>query len=688
MDLALPWLPHPELAVDGRADEPAWAEAARLGEPVPYAPNAEVDPVGRVDARAIAEPRGLWVHAAVTDPAPSLVRAGLGRRDTRWDDDEVGILVDPEGDGRRAYVFSCNALGVQQDRLHLPGKQSFEQDSSWDGTWSCGGRRTDTGYEVELFIPWTAARMGGDLDRFGLMLLRGVPRTGVDAAWPTVPVGTDILLSEAHVHADGRVPARIGLELRPEITAAYADPPVDDHRLGFYGVSPGLTVRWDPGGAVAGVATFNPDYSQLESDATQIDVNARYALFYEEKRPFFLEGQDWFAHPMGSSVYTRTIAAPLYGVRATAQGGPVGFAALNALDLAPRGTLNEGGGWTDAMVEGHTALATLARGRVTLRDDSYIGILGSDRTILGTDLSNRVLGLDGRVRIEKRAWIDVAALGSATVLAPGETATLAPAARIDTNWSGEKLWARLRLDATGPGFRQENGFWPTEDRLGATLEAHYNLHPSYAVPVLTLEPADVWEYHRTDGTLRERGWDPSVWAIFGNGAMVKLDGRIATEEYGGVLIPYENTQLYAESSFGILRGEVSGTVGTSPVYDDEDPRPGRFLEGYLWAEIQPVSRFTLGLSPAVADMAEVDTGDPIFTAWTLRAKAELFFTREGWVRVVAERTVLYTEAWRVEPVAGWEWSPGRAAYLGGSYGVEDGEAAWQVFGKLGWAFTI
>ena len=100
MDLALPWLPTVELTVDGRDLEPAWSEAATLGEPVPYAPNADVDPVGHVETRALAEPRGLWVYAKVTDPEPALVRAGLGRRDSRWDDDQVGVLIDPEGDGQ------------------------------------------------------------------------------------------------------------------------------------------------------------------------------------------------------------------------------------------------------------------------------------------------------------------------------------------------------------------------------------------------------------------------------------------------------------------------------------------------------------------------------------------------------------------------------------------------------------
>lgn len=687
MDLALPWLPTVELTVDGRDLEPAWSEAATLGEPVPYAPNADVDPVGHVETRALAEPRGLWVYAKVTDPEPALVRAGLGRRDSRWDDDQVGVLIDPEGDGRRAYVFTCNALGVQFDRLHLPGHM-FDVDTAWDGTWSCAGRRTESGYELEIFVPWSAARMGGTLDRFGLLVLREVPRTGMSSAWPAVPVGTDALLSAARVHADGRVPSRIGLELRPELTGAWADPPIDDHRLGLYGVSPGLTVRWDPGGAVAGVATFNPDYSQLESDATQIDVNARYALYYEEKRPFFLEGQDWFSHPISSALYTRTVGAPLYGVRATAQGGPVGVAVLNTLDMAPRRTVNEGGGWTDADVEGKEALVSLVRARVGLGGDAYVGLLGSDRTVLGTDLSNRVLGLDGRIRLEKRAWIDVAALGSATVLGAGEQPTLAPAARVDANWSGEAIWARLRLDGVGQGFRQENGFFTYEDRAGAVLEAHYNLHPSYAVPLIALEPVDVWEYHRFDGSLRDRGWDPSVWASFGNGAMVKLDGRVATEEYAGKLVNYENTELYASLSTGAVRLEAGGTLGSAPVYDDTAPRAGRYLEGWVWAEIQPVSRFTLGLSPVVADMAELDTGDPIFTAWTVRARAELFLTREGWLRLVAERAELGSVAWRIEPVAGWEWAPGRAIYAGGSWSDEDGDVSWQVFGKLGWSFTI
>ena len=104
--------------------------------------------------------------------------------------------------------------------------------------------------------------------------------------------------------------------------------------------------------------------------------------------------------------------------------------------------------------------------------------------------------------------------------------------------------------------------------------------------------------------------------------------------------------------------------------------------------LQPIPRFTFDVGPEVDHMQEFD-GTPLYTAWTGRAKAELFLDRTVWVRTVGEVTgqAGALESWRVEPVAAWEWTPGRAAYLGGSYGV-DGAPYWQLYAKVGWVFAI
>jgi hypothetical protein len=691
-ELALPRVPDAAIVVDGRANEPAWGHALVLPDATVFEPSADVAPVGSMRTRVLADDVALYVHFDVTDPEPRLVRAGLGRRDTR-NDDAVGIYLDPSGDGRRAFVLLSTPIGVQLDRLHIPGGD--DDDWSWDAVWRSAGRRTATGFEVEMAIPWGSVHLSGNVESIGLLVVRHLARKDQGYAWPKVDPGTDPLLAEAHVRGPGRLPWHVGLEILPELTGAWSVPHIESGRLEVAGVGPGLTLRYNPARNFGAVATFNPDFSQLESDATQIDVNKRYALSYGEKRPFFLEGQDWFDHPMSGMVYSRSMNAPLYGARAAGEVGRVGFAALHVLDLSPPPSVSEGGGWTAEQLAGHQALATLGRVRVSLGGDSYVGLLGSDRTVLDSGLYNRVFGVDSVVRVEKRATIEAAAVGSATTLTDGAAPLLAPAAKLGAQWSGKLLDLRAAADAVAPGFRQENGFVTHADRVGGFTEDHVNLYPKVGwLPLVGLEPVDVWSYWHFDGTPRERAWDPSVWALFGNGTFVKLDQRVAGEEFGGAWIDYTNTELYVTGSIGSgVRASVGGQVGSAPYYDAAAPRAGLVTEGWAGVALQPVSAFTLSLDPEVERMTERD-GTPLYIAWTGRVRAELFLDRNLWVRTIAQLTgkdTVLPSSWRVEPVVAWEWTPGRAVYVGGSYGVADvptGTTAWQVFAKAGWDFVL
>ena len=699
-EITLPRADGAALVVDGRGDEPAWALAVTLGDPTVFRPSDSVPPVGSVVTRLLATEDALWAHFVVTDPEPGEVFAGLGRRDAR-EDDYVSLLIDPAGDGRRAYELIVTPLGLQLDKLHESSPFGGD-DYSWDAVWRSAGHRTPTGYEVELAIPWSALYMTGDVESFGLVLLRGVARKGQQYAWPPVDAGTDPLLATAVVHGPGALPRKLGLELLPELTGAWSNPHEASGRLELAGIGPGITARYAPGGGFRLLATLNPDFSQLESDATQIDVNQRYALSYEEKRPFFLEGQEWFSHPYDGVIYTRSMIAPLYGVRATGEVGAVGVSVMNVLDQSPAPSVNEQGGWTAEDLDGHQALDSLARVRFSLGGDSYIGVLASDKTILGTDLANRVISVDTGFRPEKRLLLRAAVLGSSTTFSDRAAPALAPAGVVDALWSGEHLFLHGGAGAETIDFRQENGFVTIADSMGAFTEDHVLLTPKLDwLQALAIEPIDGWAYFTLAGVPRLTGYDPSVWARFGNGAFVKVDGRLGGESFAGSWVDYRRLEAYGSIEAGeSVRVEAGGVVGTNPYYDASDPRAGRYQEAWAGLALQPVDALTLELEPGLVQMQEL-TGEPLFVAWTGRAKAELFLSRVAWVRGVAELTGEDggLQDWRIEPVTAAEWTPGRAVYVGGAVGREveevDGAATgawrpvyWQVFAKVSWRFEL
>jgi hypothetical protein len=688
--LLLPFLPDAQLTVDGKADESAWSAAAELPDGVPFWPNDAVEPVGALSTRVLTDEHNLYVHFSVADPEPSLVRAGLGRRDSRYADDYVSIQLDPGLTGRRAYRFTANALGVQTDGVHLLGQASYEEDNSWDGLWTSVGRKTPTGWEVEMAIPWSTLQVSREAGRFGLVVARQLARKSHTYAWPKVEPNTDSLLSQASVQGPSGLPARAGLEILPELTGGWSEPAVDTGRLGFLGVSPGLTVRYAPTSNFSASATGNPDFSQIESDSSRIEVNQRYAQSYEEKRPFFLEGQDAFQFPFRGMYYSRSVNAPLYGVRLFGQTGKLSVAGLHALDMLPPPSVNEGGGWTEAQLAGRPALASVVRAQVASDNGSTAGLFLSDRTVLDAGLGNQVAAVDGTLRVGRNFFVEGAALGSATTFEEGEEARLAPAARVAGGWSSDTLYVFTKAILIGEDFRQENGFVTQSDIVGGSAEVHYEFHPGGLVPMLTLEPTDGWAFFDLDGVARERAWDPSIWAQFEDGTFVKLDGRIAGEAFAGGWVDYARAELYTSSAVGeALRLEAEATAGTSPYYDPDNPRAGVLQAGGLGVQVQPTSAVLLALEPGVAHMTEL-TGEELFLAWTGRARLEIFLNRNAWLRLVADTQgdEAALSAWRVEPLVAYEWTPGRALYLGGAVGEFGDASYWQVFAKASWRFLL
>src|SRR4051812_393179 len=97
-ELALPHVPDAAIVVDGRADDAAWEQALVLPDATVFSPADDLPAVGSMRTAVLTDDAGLYVHFTVTDPEPRLVRAGLGRRDTRFDDDAVGLYLDPTGD--------------------------------------------------------------------------------------------------------------------------------------------------------------------------------------------------------------------------------------------------------------------------------------------------------------------------------------------------------------------------------------------------------------------------------------------------------------------------------------------------------------------------------------------------------------------------------------------------------------
>jgi hypothetical protein len=283
----------------------------------------------------------LYVAFKATDTDPGQIKARLSDRDNIWHDDRVGIMIDTFNDERRGFEFLVNPLGVQMDATRNEVGGGDERDTSWDAIWNSAGRISDQGYTVEMSIPFTSLRFPRTKgpQTWGFAAYRYYPR-GVHYEMMSFPDDrdADCFFCQASKLSgfDGISPGN-NLEVAPTFTSSRSDALASDGQglaAGDVENDVGLSVRWGVTPNVMLNGTLNPDFSQVEADAAQLNVNNRFALFYPEKRPFFLEGADFFQTPV-DAVYTRTVTDPDWGFKTTGKEGRNAFGAFVARDVAP-----------------------------------------------------------------------------------------------------------------------------------------------------------------------------------------------------------------------------------------------------------------------------------------------------------------------------------------------------------------
>jgi hypothetical protein len=359
-------------------------------------------------------PRALYIAFRAFDPEPGKIRARLLDRDTAFDDDWVGIVLDTFNDQRRMFDFLVNPLGVQADEV----ESNEGEDLAWDAIWDSAGRITDQGYEVEMVIPFSSLRFPSTPDdqTWSFDLLRSWPRD-VDHRIGLFPRdrSNNCYLCQADrlVGFAGASPGR-NIELAPTFSAVvtqeregFPDGPMrqkdrsfDLGLTGTWGITPNLTLA----GAV------NPDFSQVEADAAQLDINTQFALYYAEKRPFFLEGGDLFSTRM-NAVYTRTVADPDGGIKLTGKVGPNAIGVFAARDATTNLVL-PGSDGSAATALDQASNDLVFRYRRDIGKSSTLGFIATDRE--GSGYANRAAGIDGVLKLTPKDTVRFQALGSRT----------------------------------------------------------------------------------------------------------------------------------------------------------------------------------------------------------------------------------------------------------------------------------
>src|SRR5439155_1724366 len=325
------------ISIDGDLSDEGWKGAARVDTWYETNPGDNTPPKVKNVGYLTYDDKFFYAGFEFQDPQPAKIRAPLGDRDNlSGTTDYGGVLLDTRNDGKTGILFVANPRSIQYDSVL--DDPSGNEDSSPDYYWDAKVRITSDGWMLEIRIPFSSLRYArADPRTWRIMLYRNYPR---DYRYQFFTVklprgGSCFVCRSASITGLEGLPSGGHLVLAPYATGREAGAATDGPGTPWHDEKvkgdAGLDLKWTPTASTAVDATVNPDFSQIESDVAQIGVNERFALFYSEKRPFFLEGSELFSTPI-QAVYTRTVTAPRWGVRGTGKFGSTAYTALLAED--------------------------------------------------------------------------------------------------------------------------------------------------------------------------------------------------------------------------------------------------------------------------------------------------------------------------------------------------------------------
>ncbi|HEX3129792.1 MAG TPA: DUF5916 domain-containing protein [Thermoanaerobaculia bacterium] len=650
--LAVPRIPQAagRIDVDGKLDDAAWQQAAVLDTFYETYPADNTEPAAKTVVYLTYDDHDFYVGIHAFDPEPGKIRAPFVERDAIvGTDDNIAVFLDTRNDRRSAVELRVNPRGNQTDAVFNDG--TGNEDFSPDFFYDTAAQITGDGWTAEMRIPFSSLRYPRLAEnRWGILVWRNYPRDQRYSFYSSpIPRATNCTICQSReLTGLTGLPGGGHFVAAPYVTGQQlGEPrdglgsPIEDHDPE---ADAGLDFKWTPSASNALDATINPDFSQVESDVGQLAVNNQFAIFFPEKRPFFLEGLDLFDTRI-QAVYTRTITDPKWGIRDTGKLGATSFTVLLTQDEGGGSVIIPGPTGNDLAPQEFSSDVLIG----SLRRDfgaSYLGLLVTARENDGGGY-NRVAGPDFLWRRSETDQMTGQLLVSDTETP--DRPDLYP------GWDGRKLtshaghleWLHTGRDWTwratvqdfGEDFRADEGFVPQVGfRLGR-YALYRNYYPQQGL-FRRVSPYTILRYLESpDGELIQRQTNPGiqVQGLRNMAAGVELAVR-EQRRVGRQLLERSDVNWYFQYDPGrrFSRIGVSGVLGDA--IDFANSRVGQGGDLSLLATVRPTDHLALDVN-ADRQWLDVNSGGRkgrLFTAQIERLKATYNFTARSFLRVIGE----------------------------------------------------
>jgi hypothetical protein len=643
--------------LDGVLDDEAWSGGPQTLDPwMSYNPLRGQSELLQTQVWVAFDDKALYFAFKCLDPEPDKIRTTISRRDNVWNDDWVGVSLDSSRAGQMAYHMFINPSGIQMDAL-----QTRNEDTAVDWLWDSAGRVDSAGYTVEVRVPLQSIRFKGGSDvRMGALFFRRSSRHGMSWSWPGMRDGEWVFENHAQV-AFGELHQPLLLEVIPSSTvsrnetrpagqAAWQDP---RSKADF-----GASVKYGITSTVTLDATINPDFSQVESDAFEVEVNNRFPVFFSEKRPFFMEGFGLFNlagtggdSSMRTAVHTRRIVDPSAGLKLTGTSGKYTFGTL----LAP-----------DASV-GPDAHKVFGVGRAVRNfgDAQYIGALVTD-TEFRSD-HNRVIAADISLRHGKNFRWNGSIIGTQSSTAAGVKSD-GVGGQLSYSYDTRRYTVAGQAEHFDPGFRMDTAFI---QRVGITRGWQYqavNFYPQGRFGWIRRVNPFIWMVGAED---RTQGGDeffflPALRFNFTRSGYLRVDKGTGHETFAQQRFRTGRVMVDGGAQWTKWLN-LAGTFNRGPAvfYDPVSPFQG--LQRTLAARIglQPNARLNNQITYTFVHFERETTGATVYDVHIVNLRNTYQFNKQFLLRAITQ----YDSARRRvlgDFLASYELAPGTVVH--GGYG--------------------
>jgi len=574
--------------IDGVLDNPVWEkEALKIENFHQLSPKEMGDPSEKTVTYIGYDEKNLYIAFQCYDSDSKKIWASVTNRDGCMEDDWVIIFLDTFNEKRRAFGFLLNPLGIQMDCLRIEEGGDENMDFSWDTVFFSEGRIDEEGYVVEIAVPFKSIRFPDTEKKiWGLTLGRNIPRKGEILLWPDFTREISGLITQSEeIRIHGDVEKGKNFEIMPVVTSLKTkDSKIDPEA--------GLNLKWGVSSDLTLDVTVNPDYSHIEADAPRIEANQRFALYYAEKRPFFLEGMEIFKFPQVNLVYTRRIIDPSVGGKATGKVGRFTYGLLTAYDLNPTENLWEVS--ENGAERNENALFNIFRMKADVAPGSYLGFCLTDKKINGS--FNRVAGVDGQLKWKNNFFFSFQAIGSKTKYDDRET-DVVPALTAEASYFSKYWGAGVSWQSMHPDFEASAGYVNRVDYTRFVGYSFFNFYPEKAfMNQIRLSVNAVQMYEYFGNTLSDQWVSGNVHLRFTEFNQMNITYRNSMERYEGIDFRKNVVNLNIDFSLiGWLPFGAYFQTGDSIYYDPEDPYLGYSNTYGIYSTFKPSKRLQYSL---------------------------------------------------------------------------------------------